>query len=95
MQAARGWTDDEWAAAADRLRGRGWIAADGSATAAGREAYGKVETLTDRLAARPWQRLGDEATQRCARLLEPLAAAAMALLPDDNPIPLRPRGVAV
>ncbi|WP_211191648.1 SCO6745 family protein [Actinoplanes sp. TBRC 11911] len=90
MQSARGWTDDEWLAAAERLRGRGWVAADGSATAAGREAYEKVETLTDELAAPPWRHLGDEATRRCAQLLEPLAASAWSVVPADNPIPLRP-----
>lgn len=91
MQSARGWTDDEWQAAENRLRDRGWIATDGSATAAAREAYTRVETLTDQLAAGPWRRLGDEATQRCATLLEPLTVRAHSLLPDDNPIPLRVR----
>jgi hypothetical protein len=95
MQSARGWADDEWAAATERLRGRGWIAGDGSATAAAREAYEKVESLTDELAARPWQHLGDEATAKCAQLLEPLAASAWSVVPSDNPIPLRPRKLAV
>jgi hypothetical protein len=89
LQPARGWTDDEWDAAAERLTRRGWIAADGSATADGREAYRKVETLTDRLAAGPWQRLGTDRTRRCAALLEPLAAAVWVVLPANNPIPLR------
>jgi len=89
MQQARGWTDDEWDAAAERLVRRGWVAADGSATEAGREAYARVETLTDQLAAGPWQRLGADGTRRCAELLEPLAAAARAVLPANNPIPLR------
>jgi hypothetical protein len=95
MQAARGWTDDEWAVATERLRGRGWIAEDGSATDAAREAYEKVESLTDELAARPWQHLGDEATEKCAQLLEPLAASAWSVVPSDNPIPLRPRKLSV
>lgn len=89
MQPARGWTDEEWQSAADRLRDRGWLAADGSATASAREAYERVETLTDQLATRPWQFLGSDATQRCALLLEPLAEAAMTLVPENNPIPIR------
>jgi hypothetical protein len=89
MQSARGWTDDEWEAAGNRLRERGWIASDGSATAAAREAYAEVERLTDQLAARPWERLGAEATQRCAQLLEPLAERALTVVPAGNPIPLR------
>jgi hypothetical protein len=91
MQPARGWTDDDWQQATDRLRDRGWIAADGSATAPARDAYDRVETLTDQLAARPWQRLGAEASQRCVRVLEPLAAEAWKVLPENNPIPLRTR----
>jgi hypothetical protein len=89
MQPARGWTDEQWRAAAGRLADRGWVTADGSATTAARDAYARVEARTDRLAAGPWERLGPEATRRCARLLEPLAARTWAVLPDDNPIPLR------
>ncbi|GAA0512735.1 hypothetical protein Ade02nite_88130 [Paractinoplanes deccanensis] len=84
-QPARGWTDDEWRAATDRLEKRGWLTADGVATAAGRAAYAEVEALTDRLAAGPWQRLGDRGVQ----VLTPLAERAWRVLPDDNPIPLR------
>ncbi|WP_433306150.1 SCO6745 family protein [Actinoplanes sp. CA-030573] len=88
-QPARGWTDDEWQAAADRLERRGWLTADGRATDAGRAAYEQVEALTDRLAAGPWERLGAAGTERCAALLAPLAERAWTTLPDDNPIPLR------
>jgi hypothetical protein len=89
VQQARGWSDGEWQAAAGRLRDRGWLAEDGSATTAARTAYAQVEALTDRLAAGPWQRLGAEASERCARLLKPLAARIWTALPEDNPIPLR------
>ena len=88
-QPARGWTDEEWQAASQRLAGRGWLAADGTATEPARIAYARVETLTDRLAAAPWQRLGDAATERCAELLEPLAHRIWPVVPADNPIPLR------
>jgi hypothetical protein len=90
VQRARGWTDDEWDAAADGLRSRGWLGPDGTATDAARIAYGEVESLTDRLAAAPWDHLGPDATERCAQLLEPLAARVWTLLPENNPIPLRP-----
>jgi hypothetical protein len=90
MQQARGWTDHQWQAAAGRLADRGWVTADGAATAAARDAYARVEALTDQLAAGPWRRLGADTTQRCAQLLEPLAARAWTVLPADNPIPLRP-----
>ena len=90
MQPARGWTDAEWQAAADRLRDRGWLAADGSPTEAGRDAYAQVEATTDRLAAGPWRELGADRTERCARLLDPVVARIWDVLPEDNPIPLRP-----
>jgi hypothetical protein len=90
MQRARGWTDTEWQSAAGRLQDRGWLAADGSPTAAAQTAYTQVEALTDRLAAGPWQRLGADATERCASLLEPLVARIWTVLPEENPIPLRP-----
>ena len=89
MQQARGWTDEQWQAAAQRLADRGWLAG-GAATATARTAYAGVEALTDQLAAGPWRRLGEDMTQRCVGLLEPLAARAGAVLPADNPIPLRP-----
>ncbi|MET3428152.1 hypothetical protein BJ973_007364 [Actinoplanes tereljensis] len=92
MQPARGWTDDEWDAAAGRLRERGWLAADGSATILGEEASVEVEAVTDRLAGRPWRQLGAESTERCATLLEPIANRLLPLLPMHNPIPLRSQG---
>jgi len=88
-QPARGWTDEEWTAAVARLDKRGWLTADGAATRAGRDAYNEVEALTDRLAAGPWERLGEADTERCAELLAPLTDRAWAVMPDDNPIPLR------
>jgi hypothetical protein len=88
-QPSRGWTDEEWQAAARRLEQRGWLTAGGVATPAGREAYAEVEALTDRLAATPWRQLGEAGTERCAELLAPLAARVWPALPDDNPIPLR------
>ena len=87
-QPARGWTDDEWAAAAQRLTDRGWIAADGSATEPARAAYAEVEALTDRLAATPWRALGSAGTERCAELLGPLVERIYRVVPADNPIPL-------
>ncbi|WP_433379122.1 SCO6745 family protein [Actinoplanes sp. CA-142083] len=88
-QPARGWTDEEWEAAAGRLEDRGWLTASGEVTAEGLAAYEGVEALTDRLAAGPWHRLGEADTERCAELLAPLTARTWAVLPDDNPIPLR------
>ncbi|MFG1997258.1 hypothetical protein ACGFJ7_45490 [Actinoplanes sp. NPDC048988] len=79
-QPARGWTDEEWRAAAERLAARGWLTAEGVATAAGRDAYAEIEVVTDRLAA---EAVGDVGQ------LAPLTERAWSVLPADNPIPLR------
>jgi hypothetical protein len=84
---ARGWSDDEWAAAADRLRERGWL--DGDALSAeGLAMVAAIEADTDRLALGPWQALGDAACDRLAELLAPVRRAVVAAgdWPEGNPI---------
>jgi hypothetical protein len=66
----RGWSEEEWAAAVDRLRARGWVAEDGSLTDAGRTARDARERCTDDLAAAPWARLGPAGCDRLGALLE-------------------------
>jgi hypothetical protein len=90
LQPARGWTDDEWSAAAERLTARGWLGPDGRATETARRAYAEAEAITDRLAGGAWDRLGEKDTERCAELLAPLAAKAGVYLPQPNPIGLPP-----
>jgi hypothetical protein len=86
IQPARGWTDDEWDAAAERLASRGWLDAAGEITPAGQAAHQAIEDATDVAAARPWARLGPERTEELARLLAPTALACAALLPFPNPV---------
>ena len=86
MQAVRGWTDEEWDAAAARLAERGWLDGAGAATAAGRAAHQAVEAATDAAAARPWARLGPDRTAELAGLLAPVARACAAALPYPNPV---------
>jgi hypothetical protein len=86
MQPVRGWTDEAWDGALSRLAARGWVAADGTLTSAGREAHAAVEDATDRAASRPWARLGPEATAEIAAALTPLARACAAALPYPSPI---------
>lgn len=85
---ARGWPDEEWAATRAALAGRGYVAADGTPTEAGRAAYQAVEDVTDRLAGEVWDALGDAETERLAELLSPMARAASATMPFPNPIGL-------
>ncbi|MFI6482937.1 hypothetical protein ACIBH1_33750 [Nonomuraea sp. NPDC050663] len=73
--AGRGWSAKEWAAARERLAGRGLIDADGAATPAGHALRERVERLTDDLAAGPWQALGETAAGRLAELSRPLLGA--------------------
>ena len=86
LQPIRGWTDEEWDAARDRLAGRGWMSPDGTLTSAGREAHAAVEAATDRAAARAWARLGAEATGELAAALLPLARACGNVVPYPSPI---------
>src|SRR5207302_10967235 len=86
MQPVRGWTDEAWDDALSRLAARGWVAADGALTSAGREAHAAVEDATDRAASRPWARLGPDATAELAKILAPLAQACAAGIPYPSPI---------
>lgn len=47
QQAARGWSDADWAAGHDQLAGRGWIDASGALTELGADEREEIETLTD------------------------------------------------
>jgi Helix-turn-helix family len=85
LQPMRGWTDEAWDAALARLAERGWLGADGELTSAGRTAHAAVENATDWAAARPWARLGTEATAEIAALLTPLAQACASLFPYRSP----------
>lgn len=55
MRRFRGWTEEEWNAAAERLRARGILDADARLTDAGIELRAGVEAVSDRLAASPWE----------------------------------------
>lgn len=78
LRATRAWPDAEWAAAADRLRDRGWLDAEGALTDAGRSHRERVEARTDELAAAPWRHLGEEACARLRELGRPFSQAVVA-----------------
>jgi len=86
MQQARGWSDDDWSAAAAVLATRGWLDEAGRATGAGIDGYRRVEEITDELAAAPWDAIGAGSTARLADLLYPLAVACHQALPAVTPI---------
>ncbi|MFH9297359.1 hypothetical protein [Streptomyces sp. NPDC017520] len=84
--ASRQWGPEEWGAARRRLRERGLLAADGTATDAGRELRAKVELRTDEEAAAPWRALGEQGRERLVALLgEPwLEVIGSGMLPGEN-----------
>jgi len=94
MQPVRGWSDEQWDAAAARLAERGLTDEDGAMTAAGRAVHDAVEAATDQAAARPWDRMGPAALAEVADVLLPLAQACAAALPPVIPVgrlqPTRP-----
>lgn len=75
LKATRSWPDDEWSAAEEALRSRGWLAADGSLTDEGARHRQWVEDRTDELALAPWEALGEDRCTRLRELVRPLSKA--------------------
>ncbi len=94
LRLRRGWSEQEWTDAGERLAGRG-LYDGGAVTAAGRDLLVEVEAHTDRLADVPWAAVGDERAERLVELVSPLVAAIIAGegFLADNPMGLRPLGV--
>lgn len=88
VQDNRKWSDEEWAAAQDRLQQRGWLDGAGDLTETGRAGQQAVEDRTDALAEAPWAHLGPERTARLLELLTPLArtVAERGGVPVPNPV---------
>jgi uncharacterized protein YcnI len=84
IQPVRGWTDEEWEKAAERLVARGLLTQDGQQTPDGQALTADVEHRTDAAAARPWQ--DEERAAKLAEILRPIAVACAADLPFPNPI---------
>jgi hypothetical protein len=84
-QPARGWSDEEWQAARDRLHQRGYLDSEGTATPKAHSAYRTLEETTDQLAARPWQALGSKPTERLAELLTPVTTRITDRLAQSYP----------
>ncbi|QKW40378.1 hypothetical protein HUT06_13230 [Actinomadura sp. NAK00032] len=85
LQQSRGWSPEEWDAAAGALARRG-LAAGGEATAEGRALKDAIERRTDELAAPPYGVLDDPEALRAS--LVPAAKAAAGEMPFPNPIGL-------
>ncbi len=88
MRGARGWSDDDWSAAGDRLAARGILDERRAATEEGRTLAAEVEAITDLAAVAALAALGAAAVDDALSVLEPLAraVAATADIPANNPI---------
>ncbi|MFD4256410.1 hypothetical protein ACFWR9_01965 [Streptomyces sp. NPDC058534] len=73
----RGWTQEEWDAARERLRGRGLIDDAGELTEHGAELRDGIERETDRLDTAPYAHLGAEGVARLTELATPFAHTAL------------------
>ncbi|GHE87203.1 hypothetical protein GCM10017786_18560 [Amycolatopsis deserti] len=82
----RGWTDEEWTAARERLTGRGLLGADGL-TEEGARLRAHIERRTDELAAVPYSVVGDEELAALDGWLRPIARGLVpAPVPHPNPV---------
>lgn len=76
-----GWSADDEHAAVVRLQDRGWLDAQGQATAECHAGRARIEAMTDSLDLPVWQRLGAADGRR---LFDVLAEFAASLPPDDQ-----------
>ncbi|GAA3537582.1 MULTISPECIES: SCO6745 family protein [Streptomyces] len=73
----RGWTQEDWDAASERLRGRGLLDAGGELTDQGTALRKEIESETDRLDRAPYEHLGAEGVTRLTELGAGFAGAAV------------------
>jgi hypothetical protein len=73
MKATRGYSDDEWRAARERLHQCGLLEVDGTFTAAGREQRERIEAATVAAATTPYEHIGPDAATELTELVRPWA----------------------
>ena len=71
QQKSRGWTDEEWSSAAERLRACGVLDEERRFTDAGRALKHRIEQRTDELALAPYEAIGTAGVERLVELLSP------------------------
>lgn len=74
----RGWTEDDWSAAEDRLCGRGLLDGEGRLTDRGTWLRTELEEETDRMDRAPYEHLGATDVARLTELVGGFVAAAAA-----------------
>lgn len=78
LQPHRGWSDEDWDGATDRLVTRGWLTREGELTADGQRMRDEVQQRTDRLAATPLQGLGETRARQLLEAMRPLTERIVA-----------------
>lgn len=73
----RGYNEQDWAAAQDRLRDRGLLDTEGELTGEGLALRKRLEEETDRLDRRPYEHLGAEGVARLTELAGSFTATAL------------------
>jgi hypothetical protein len=89
----RGWSEEEWDAAEDRLRTRGFLDPEGRLTDRGRELREDYEDRTDQLSLKPYASLGREGAERLEAIMLGVSAtiASGGGVPFPNPMALPSR----
>jgi hypothetical protein len=77
LRATRQRSGDDWLAAEERLRERGWLDPDLAVTELGRERRDWIEARTDELAAAPYDAIGVDGCARLRELCRPISTAMM------------------
>jgi hypothetical protein len=83
LRATRGWTDEAWAAATERLVARGWIRPGGTAehltlSTEGAAVRAAIEEATDRLSVVAYEAIGEDGCDSLRGLARPLSRAVVA-----------------
>jgi hypothetical protein len=74
LRRSRSWPDDEWQAAAERLRARGLLQGD-ALTSDGVALRDRIEAMTDFAAAPAWAVLSEDEAERLRAIVRPWSRA--------------------
>jgi hypothetical protein len=77
LRKTRGYSSEEWDAAARGLRERGWLDEDDAFTPLGAEVRQRIEDRTDQLALPAWEAIGEDGASRLRQLVRPLSSAVV------------------
>ncbi len=83
LRATRGWSEEEWASAAERLRERSWVRPAGTAehlvlSDEGARVRQAIEEATDRLSVVPYEAIGEEGCDTLRGLARPWSRQVVA-----------------